>query len=97
MTICVCYNEQNTDRWGDDVVVIEYGKEHPDVVILSIATRPDCLSENCLMLLSDLRLRYPDKFIWVELGLQTIHEKTALFIRFSLNQMQDIYEPSLQP
>ena len=54
---------------------------HPDVAGISIATRPDCISEDCLMLLSDLRTHYPDKFIWIELGLQTIHEKTAHFIR----------------
>lgn len=48
---------------------------------ISIATRPDCLDENVISLLSALALRYPEKFIWIELGLQTIHEKTALYIR----------------
>lgn len=54
---------------------------HPDIAGISIGTRPDCLSEECLALLASLQLRYPDKFIWVELGLQSIHEKTADFIR----------------
>ncbi len=54
---------------------------HPDIAGISIATRPDCISEECLMLLSELKKQYPDKFIWVELGLQTIHEATAEFIR----------------
>ncbi len=51
------------------------------VVGISIATRPDCLPENVLTLLVDLKKKYPDKFVWIELGLQTIHDKTADFIR----------------
>lgn len=50
---------------------------HPDVVALSIATRPDCLPREVLALLSELNQIKP---IWVELGLQTIHEKTARYI-----------------
>ena len=52
--------------------------DHPDVAALSIATRPDCLPENVLELLARLNRRKP---VWVELGLQTIHEKTARYIR----------------
>ncbi len=48
---------------------------------ISIATRPDCLPEEVLALLVELRHQFPKKFIWLELGLQTIHEKTAAFIR----------------
>ena len=51
---------------------------HPDIVALSVATRPDCLPENVLNLLSELNQIKP---VWVELGLQTIHEKTAEYIR----------------
>ena len=54
---------------------------HPDMAGISIATRPDCLPEDCLELLSELQVQFPDKFIWVELGLQTMHESTADFIR----------------
>lgn len=54
---------------------------HPDVCGISIATRPDCLPNEVLDLLKELKEAYPQKFIWVELGLQTIHEKTADFIR----------------
>lgn len=53
----------------------------PLVCGISIATRPDCLPEEVLRLLTELKEAFPDKFIWVELGLQTIHEKTADFIR----------------
>lgn len=48
---------------------------------ISIATRPDCLSPQVLSLLNDLKIEFPEKFIWIELGLQTIHESTARFIR----------------
>lgn len=51
---------------------------HPDIAALSIATRPDCLPEDVLSLLQEMNRRKP---VWVELGLQTIHEKTAHYIR----------------
>lgn len=51
---------------------------HPDIAVLSIATRPDCLSAEVLALLDELNQVKP---IWVELGLQTIHEDTAKRIR----------------
>lgn len=50
----------------------------PEVKILSIATRPDCLSPEILALLAELNQQKP---VWIELGLQTIHETTARFIR----------------
>ena len=49
-----------------------------DIAVLSIATRPDCLSDEVLDLLRELNGIKP---VWVELGLQTIHEKTADYIR----------------
>lgn len=52
--------------------------KHPDVRIISIATRPDCLGEDVLNLLEEINSIKP---VWVELGLQTIHEKTAKYIR----------------
>ena len=51
-----------------------------DIAALSIATRPDCLGEDVLALLSELNQIKP---VWVELGLQTIHKKTAEYIRRS--------------
>lgn len=50
----------------------------PEVVGLSVATRPDCLSPECISLLKELNLQKP---VYIELGLQTIHERTATFIR----------------
>lgn len=51
---------------------------HPEVVLLSIATRPDCLGPEIVALLAELNRIKP---VWVELGLQTMHEDTAQFIR----------------
>lgn len=52
--------------------------EEEDIVALSVGTRPDCLGEEVLALLSELNRVKP---VWVELGLQTIHERTAEYIR----------------
>lgn len=51
---------------------------HPEVVALSVATRPDCLGDDVLALLTRLRRSKP---VWVELGLQTIHPQTAAYLR----------------
>lgn len=52
--------------------------KHLDIVAISIATRPDCLSTEVIDLLVELNKIKP---VWVELGLQTIHEKSADYIR----------------
>lgn len=52
--------------------------DHPDIVMLSVATRPDCLPDEVVDLLKDLNEIKP---VSVELGLQTIHEKSAEYIR----------------
>lgn len=51
--------------------------KHPEVCALSIGTRPDCFNEDIYNLLEKLNKTKP---VWVELGLQTIHEKTAKLI-----------------
>ncbi|MCR5691738.1 MAG: TIGR01212 family radical SAM protein [Eubacterium sp.] len=51
---------------------------HPDVVMLSIGTRPDCLGDQVMDLLVECNRIKP---LIVELGLQTIHENTARYIR----------------
>lgn len=51
---------------------------HPEVVALSVATRPDCLPDEVLALLQMLNTQKP---VWVELGLQTIHPQSAAYIR----------------
>ncbi|WP_448900863.1 TIGR01212 family radical SAM protein [Eubacterium sp.] len=58
--------------------IYEEAINHPDIVALSIGTRPDCLGDDVLALLDELNKIKP---IFVELGLQTINENTAKYIR----------------
>ncbi len=51
---------------------------HPEIAALSIATRPDCLGEEVLSLLVRLTAIKP---VTIELGLQTIHDNSAAFVR----------------
>ncbi len=51
---------------------------HPDIVALSIATRPDCLGDDVIELLDEMNKIKP---VFVELGLQTIHNDSAKYIR----------------
>ena len=46
---------------------------HPDVVGLSVGTRPDCVDNDKLNLLADISKDY---YTWIEYGLQSIHDKT---------------------
>ncbi|MCM1114607.1 MAG: TIGR01212 family radical SAM protein [Clostridium sp.] len=57
---------------------------HKDIVAISIATRPDCLGDDVLALLDELNRIKP---VFVELGLQTIHQSSADYIRrgYALN------------
>lgn len=48
---------------------------HPDIVALSIGTRPDCLGDDVMELLYSLNQFKP---VWVELGLQTIHKNSQI-------------------
>lgn len=77
----IAYFQSFTNTYGE----ISYMREvftraiaHPDIVAISIGTRPDCLPREVLELLKELNEKKP---VWVELGLQTIHEKTAEYIR----------------
>lgn len=50
---------------------------HPNIEVLSIATRPDCIDEDIVNLLAEIN---KEKEVWVELGLQTINEETSKLI-----------------
>lgn len=65
--------------------------QRPEVRVLSIATRPDCLGPEALDLLKELRAIKP---VWVELGLQTSNEETAEYIRRCYRN--DVYEQAVQ-
>ncbi|HAQ41417.1 MAG TPA: TIGR01212 family radical SAM protein [Clostridiales bacterium] len=58
---------------------------------LAIATRPDCINSEILELLEELNSK---TFLWVELGLQSIHDKTAAFLRrgYKLEQFDETCE-----
>lgn len=58
--------------------IFEEAIKPDEIVALSIATRPDCLGEDVLGLLCELNSIKP---VWVELGLQTVHESSAEYIR----------------
>ena len=65
---------------------------HPQIVALDIGTRPDCLPPEMVEMLRNLQLS-SGKPVWVELGLQTIHEETARRIRrgYELPVFEDAY------
>ena len=52
--------------------------EAPEIEILAVATRPDCLEEEKIQLLAELNRKKP---VWVELGLQSAKEESAWLIR----------------
>lgn len=58
---------------GELETIYKSSLKHPDVVGISIGTRPDCVDENKLNLISDISKDY---YTWVEYGLQSIHDKT---------------------
>ena len=77
----IAYFQAFTNTYGPvDELKRKYEEaiRHPDIVAVSIATRPDCLEDDVLDLIEELNHIKP---VWVELGLQTIHEKTAAYIR----------------
>lgn len=83
----IAYFQSFTSTYGDDKKLLakfREAMEHPEVVAVSIGTRPDCISEKMLEGLAELNSIKP---VWIELGLQTIHEETAKYIRrgYSLN------------
>ena len=77
----IAYFQSYTNTYADVSYLRKIFTEaimHPDIVALSFVTRPDCLGDEVLALLAELNQKKP---VWVELGLQTIHERTARFIR----------------
>lgn len=80
-TSYIAYFQAYTNTYAPDAYLRQIFTEaiqNPNIRILSIATRPDCLGPDVISLLKELAAIKP---IWVELGLQTIHEDTARFIR----------------
>lgn len=77
----IAYFQSFTSTYGDldtQRRLFTAALSDPEVVALSVATRPDCLSEEVLTLLAELNKIKP---VWVELGFQTAREDTAKVIR----------------
>ncbi len=66
----------------------------PDIVVLDLATRPDCLGREVMDMLARVGSCAPEKEIWIELGLQTINERTAQAFRrgYALPVFEQAYE-----
>lgn len=74
----IAYFQSFTNTYGDTARLVSLFEEvlrREDIAALSIGTRPDCLKEDMLEALERLNRSKP---VWIELGLQTIHERTAL-------------------
>ena len=73
----IAYFQSYTNTYGDLNRLEALYREtlrHEEIEILSLGTRPDCLGRDVLAMLERLNAMKP---VWVELGLQTIHERTA--------------------
>ncbi len=89
----IAYFQSFTNTYGDEDYLINLFSQvlnYPEIVGISIGTRPDCLSDNMIDFLSELNKKIE---VWVELGLQTIHEKTAHLINrgYELPVFEDSY------
>ena len=76
----IAYFQANTNTYGtlDRLkATFEPFLDYPDVVGIAIATRPDCLSEEICDYLYELSQKCD---LYIELGLQTIHDSTAQLI-----------------
>ena len=90
----IAYFQSFTNTYGDEKRLMKLFEEtisFPNIVGISIGTRPDCLSDEMIAFLGKLNQK---KEVWVELGLQTIHEDTARFINrgYQLNVFEDAYK-----
>lgn len=90
----IAYFQSFTNTYGDVQRLSKLYEEtirRNDIVILSLGTRPDCLGEDVLEMLRNLNQIKP---VWVELGLQTIQEKTAERInrQYPLSVFEDAYQ-----
>lgn len=77
----IAYFQAFTNTYAPvEILKAKYSKaiNHPDIVALSIATRPDCLGDDVIELLDEMNKIKP---VFVELGLQTIHSDSAKYIR----------------
>lgn len=62
--------------------IYRWAIQQPGVVGIAIATRPDCLGNDVLDLLEEINSK---TYLWVELGLQTMHQRTASMLNMHYN------------
>ena len=77
----IAYFQSFTNTYApvDTLRKLYYEAIGPEYIVgLAIGTRPDCLGEDVIALLAEINARKP---VSVELGLQTVHEETARYIR----------------
>ena len=91
----IAYFQSYTNTYGSvDRLRALYAEalKSPQIVALDIGTRPDCLPPEMVQMLRDLQIT-SGKPVWVELGLQTIHEDTARRVRrgYELPVLEDAY------
>ncbi len=89
----IAYFQSFTNTYGDPERLGRLYREavsRDDIAVLSLGTRPDCISDEMLEILKDLDRVKP---VWIELGLQTVHEGTALRINrgYQLPVFEDAY------
>ena len=87
----IAYFQSFTNTYGEPErlrALYEETIRRPEIAALSIGTRPDCLPADILQMLEELNRIKP---VWVELGLQTIHERTAEAVHrgYSLPAFED--------
>ena len=76
----IAYFQINTNTYApisELEKIYRQGIDHPDVVGMAVSTRPDCVDDSILDLLKKLS---KEKFLWLELGLQSSHNKTLKLI-----------------
>ena len=89
----IAYFQSFTNTYGDESYLMDLFAtvlEYPEIIGISIGTRPDCLSDEMITFLGELNTKAE---VWVELGLQTIHEFTASLINrgYTLPVFEDAY------
>ena len=92
----IAYFQSYTNTYGDThklICLFEEALKDERVIILSIGTRPDCISDEMIAELKRLQDKY-DKKVWIELGLQSVHEETARRINrgYPLPVFSDTYK-----
>ncbi len=89
----MAYFQSFTNTYGDQErlkALFKRAAEHPEIKAISIGTRPDCISDEMIEVLSAINEKKP---VFIELGLQTVHEDTAEYINrcYKLSVFEDAF------